>query len=134
MILMNKQQIYRGMSFIRYKDRKTVTLSDSDLVKQDIINHIYTRRKERIMMPKFGTRIPDMPFEQMDNTLLNNLEYDIQTVVNYDPRVTLRSNEFSSGIRITPFYDDNIIVASVDLFYVELDFSETMEINLEFES
>lgn len=131
---MNKRQIYRGISFIRYKDRKTLTLSDSDLVKQDIINHIYTRRKERMMMPKFGTRIPDMPFEQMDNTLLNNLEYDILMVVNYDPRVVLRSNEFSSGIRVTPFYDENIIVASVDLFYVELDFSETMEINLEFES
>lgn len=129
---MAKKNIYRGISFMRYKDRKTLSLSDIELVKQDLLNHIYTRWRERIMMPTFGTRIPDMPFEQIDSTLLHNLEQDLLRVVDYDPRVELVTNDYVQGIRVTPFIDDHIVVASVDLYYVELDVSETLDIKLEF--
>jgi phage baseplate assembly protein W len=84
------------------------------------------------MLPTFGTRIPDMPFDPLDDILLTFIEDDLLTVVNYDPRVELRSNEFSSGIRVTPLYDENVVIASVDLDYIELDFSETLDIRLEF--
>jgi phage baseplate assembly protein W len=124
--------IYRGISFMRYKDRKTLTLSGVDLVKQDLINHIYTRWRERIMMPKFGTRVPDMPFEPMTRDLLDNLESDLRRVVEYDPRVQLRAHQYTNGIRITPLYEENVVVASIDLWYVELDLSETLDITLEF--
>jgi phage baseplate assembly protein W len=130
---MAKKNIYRGISFIRYKDKKTLTLLDKELVKQDIVNHIYTRVNERIMMPSFGTRIPDMPFDPMDFILLSALEDDLYTVVQYDPRVELRATEFSSGLRVTPLYDEGIIIASIDLDYIELDISETLEIRLEFD-
>lgn len=129
---MARKNIYRGISFTRYKDRKTLSLSDIELVKQDILNHIYTRLNERIMMPTFGTRIPDMPFDPLDDMLLTFLEDDLLTVMQYDPRVELISNEFSSGIRITPLFEEYAVIATVDLFYVELDLSETVDIRLEF--
>lgn len=131
---MNDKQIYRGLSFMRYKDKKTLTLSGIELVKQDLLNHIYTRWRERIMMPKFGTRVPDMPFEPLTSDLLYNLRSDLLRVVDYDPRVELRVTSYNNGIRVTPFYDENIVVASIDLWYVELDLSETLDIKLDFES
>ena len=118
---------------MRYKDRKTLTLSDIELVKQDILNHIYTRLRERIMMPSFGTRIPDMPFDPLDAELLHNIESDLFRVITYDPRIKLRETSFSSGIRITPLFDDNAVVASIDVWYVEFDVSETLDIRLEFD-
>ena len=130
---MARKRLYKGISFTRYKDKKTLTLSDIELVKQDLLNHIYTRRGERIMMPTFGTRIPDMPFDPLDDTTLFNIEEDLYTVINYDPRVELRVDEFGSGgIRIFPLYDDNAIIASIDLNFIELDISETVELRLEF--
>jgi phage baseplate assembly protein W len=117
---------------MRYKDKKTLTLSGIELVKQDLTNHIYTRWRERIMMPTFGTRIPDMPFEPMDRELLDNLDADLRRVVQYDPRVQLRAHLYATGIRITPMFAENMVVASLDLWYVELDLSETLDITLEF--
>lgn len=129
---MAKKNIYRGLSFVGYKDRKTLSLSDKELVKQDILNHIYTRSNERIMMPDFGTRIPDMPFDPLDEILLTFIEDDLRTVVNYDPRVELISDALHAGIIVTPLYDENAVIATVDLYYVELDLSETIDIRLEF--
>lgn len=130
--LMAQTNIYRGISFIRYKDKKTLTLSDIELVKQDLVNHIYTRWRERIMMPSFGTRIPEMPYEQLDSNLIHDIEQDLLRVVDYDPRVQLITSQYVRGIRVTPLIDDLIVVASIDLLYIELNVSETLEIRLEF--
>lgn len=120
------------MSFVNYKNNKTLSLRDKDLVNQDLLNHIFTRVGERIMMPSFGTHIPDMPFEPLDDILLSVLEEDLFTVINYDPRVELRTDIYSSGIRIIPLYDEYAVIASIDLTYIELDLSETLDIRLEF--
>lgn len=130
---MAKKRLYRGISFIRYKDKKTLSLSDIELVKQDLLNHIFTRWGERIMMPTFGTRIPDMPFEQLDDITLFYMEEDLLNVINYDPRVEMRVDESGAGgLRINPLYDENAVIASIDLNYIELDISDTLEIRLEF--
>lgn len=130
---MAEKRLYRGISFTNYKERKTLSMANIELVKRDILNHIFTRQGERIMMPTFGTRIPDMPFEPLDDTTLLIIEEDLQTVINYDPRVELREDEYGNGgIQITPLYDENAVIATIDLNYVELDISDTLEIRLEF--
>ena len=130
---MAKQRIYRGMSFINYKNNKTLSLSAIDLVKQDLLNHIYTRRGERKMMPTFGTRIPDMLFEQLDDITMGIIQEDLLTVIDYDPRVEFVPNGiFETGVEITPLYDENAIIATVNLYYIELDLKEVLHIRLEF--
>ena len=131
---MAKSKIYRGISFIRYKDSKTLSLFDIELVKQDLLNHIYTRFKERIKMPRFGTRIPDMLFEPLDSEILEAIEDDLVTVVNYDPRVefSIENAPFEGGIEITPLYDENAVIATVELFYIEFDLTQKLDIRLEF--
>jgi hypothetical protein len=73
-----------------------------------------------------------MPFDPLDDILLTFLEDDLLTVMEYDPRVELQRSETSNGIQITPLYDENIVIATVQLFYVELDLSESIDIRLDF--
>jgi phage baseplate assembly protein W len=76
------------------------------------------------MMPNFGTRIPDMVFEPMDSFTLIIIEEDLRAVIAFDPRVELRS------LSITPLPDNNTVIASMSLLYVELNLIGSMDINI----
>ena len=116
--------IYRGYSSHNYASAKTFKLTDVELVKMDLLSHIYTRKTDRIMMPNFGTRIPDMVFEPMDSFTLIIIEEDLRAVIAFDPRVELRS------LSITPLPDNNTVIASIGLLYVELNLIGSMDINI----
>ena len=118
---------YRGYSSYEYQSKKTFNLTDLELVKLDLLNHIFTRRGERVMMPLFGTRIPDLPFEPLDPITLSILEEDLRTVIQFDPRVQLLE------LVVTPSYDTNSVVAAMLLLYVELNITDNLDINLVFE-
>jgi phage baseplate assembly protein W len=120
--------LYRGYSSYEYQDNKTFKLTDVELVKLDLLNHMFTRKGERVMMPRFGTRIPDLAFEPMDDITLMVLEEDLRAVVNFDPRVKLLD------LRIIPSPDENQVTASVDLLYIELDTVDTLDLNITFEA
>ena len=120
--------LYRGFSSYEYQNTKTFNLTDVELVKLDLLNHIFTRRGERVMMPRFGTRIPDLAFEPLDDITLMVLEEDLRYVVNFDPRVSLVE------LTVTPNPDTNSVVASLMLFYVELDLVDSLDLNITFES
>lgn len=119
--------LYRGYSSYEYQANKTFSISDVELVKLDILNHIFTRKGERVMMPNFGTRIPDLAFEPMDGITLAILEEDLRAVVSFDPRVSLLN------LLITPMPDTNTIIASMRLLYVELNIEGNLDINITFE-
>jgi phage baseplate assembly protein W len=80
------------------------------------------------MMPNFGTQIPDLAFEPLDEITLDILRSDLEYVFKYDPRVELLS------LVITPFYDDNAVLAQATLRYIELNLTGTLEFNIEFDS
>lgn len=120
--------LYRGYSSYEYQNNKTFKLTDVELVKLDLLNHIFTRRGERVMMPRFGTRIPDLAFEPLDDITLLVLEEDLRTVVNFDPRVSLLD------LTITPDPDTNSVVASINLYYIELDLVSSLDLNITFEA
>ena len=119
--------VYRGFSFHEYQNKKTFGIKDIELVKLDLLNHIYTRKGSRVMMPEYGTRIPDMAFEQLDELTLMVLEEDINAVINFDPRVRKLS------MSITPNYDANYVTIDVRLLYVEFNVTDTMNLNIQFD-
>ena len=119
--------LYKGFSTFEFERNKSFKLNDIELVKLDLLNHIFTRRGERVMMPSFGTMIPDMIFEPLDGSTLSTIEDELRSVFNYDPRVELLN------LLITPNYDQNSIVASATLLYVELDMVDNLELNIQFE-
>lgn len=119
--------VYKGVSFKNYDRNKNFVLTNMSLVKRDIINHIFTRRGERVMMPRFGTRIPDMIMEPMDDITINIIAEDIERVLRYDPRV--KTLEYA----VIPDYDEKSILVTALLEYVELDLTDVLDINIEFE-
>ena len=114
------RNVYLGFSTANSK--KSFQLKDKDLVNRDLMNHIYTLRGERPMMPGFGTRIPLMVFEPLDQQSLDVVEQDLREVVDYDPRVQLLD------IAVLALPDHNAIVAVLDLRYVELAITDSLRI------
>lgn len=92
---------YKGFSS---KELKTgFKLYDIDLVKQDIINHLYIRKGEKLENPEFGTVIWDILFEPMTDDVKKIITDDIEQIINYDPRIVVNSVSVDStdmGIRI----------------------------------
>ncbi len=123
---MNEPVLYKGISFFRYQYDKSIVMTNIQLVKRDLMNHIFTRKGDRIKMPDFGTRIPDMLFEQMTDDLIFSIETELESVFNYDPRVELINMD------VLPFYDKNSLYVVADLRYIELDITDRFDLNLEF--
>lgn len=119
--------LYKGYSSFEYEKNKTFALINQDLVNMDLLNHIYTRRGSRVMMPTFGTRIPELPFEPLDDDTLAILREDLETVINFDPRVKLLQ------LNIIPDFDNNRVVAAARLLYIELNIVDNLNLNIIFE-
>lgn len=116
--------VYKGFSTANWVKNKTFVLTDIELVKQDLLNHIFTIRGERVNMPAFGTRIPLMAFEPNDEKTRAIIEQDLREVFDYDPRVNLIS------LKVLTLPDNNAIIALADLFYVELDVQDVLQIEV----
>jgi phage baseplate assembly protein W len=118
--------LYNGFSSHEYQRNKMFGIKDIELVKLDLLNHIFTRKGERLMMPTFGTRIPDMAFEPLDEMTMMIIEEDLNAVVRFDPRVELIE------MQLTPNYDTNTVVASLRLLYKEFNIVDNMDLNIVF--
>jgi len=121
-----KNNLYKGFSFKKFQKDKSFLMKDVDLVKEDLRNHIFTRYGERVKMANFGTRIPDMPFEQLELENLILIYEELENVFKYDPRVELLS------LDIIPDFDNNIVLAYAELNYVELNINDRLDLKIEF--
>ncbi len=119
--------LYKGYSSFEYERAKTLRLNDIELVKMDILNHLFTRYGERVMMPNFGSIIPDITFEPLDNETVETVQEEIAAVVNFDPRVEL--------LDLAPIvdFDQGIIQMHVKLRFIEFDIVDNMDLNITFE-
>lgn len=112
---------YKGFSS---KEAKTgYKLYDIDLVKQDIINHFYIKKGEKLENPNFGTIIWDLLFEPMTEEVKNLISKDVEEIINYDPRVAVQVvavDATDMGIRI-----------SAELIYLPFNVSESMIFNFD---
>ena len=114
---------YRGFSTAAFSvNRKSFMVTNAELVKQDLLNHIYTIPGERPHQPNFGTRIPLLAFEPLDEKTLSIIREDIEMVCNYDPRVRL----VDMSMNVLP--DLNAVAVFIDLEYLELDVKETLRL------
>lgn len=91
---------------------------DIDLVKQDIINHFYIRKGEKLMNPDFGTVIWDLLFEPFTEEVKKLIVEDVEQIINYDPRIAINSvviDTTDMGIRI-----------EADITYLPFNINEKM--------
>ena len=93
--------VYKGFS--TYNRYKKYRVSDFDLAKQDLYNHLHIRKGEKLMNPDFGTIIWGMLFEPLTNEVKTIISDDITAIVNYDPRLIVERisiAEYENGLQI----------------------------------
>lgn len=102
-IVNQEQAIFTYKGFSSKEPTRNYKLYDIDLVKQDLINHFYIRKGEKLENPEFGTVIWDMIFEQFTEEVKNIIAKDVEDIINYDPRIVVNEIQIDStdmGIRI----------------------------------
>lgn len=119
------KKFYKGFSSRNYHDLGTgFEIYNVDCVTEDLLNHIFTIKGERVMMPDFGTRIPLMVFEPNDEYSQDVIREDLMTVFKYDPRVELIT------LVLNPKEDENYIEAIATLKYLEFDVTKDLHIEI----
>jgi phage baseplate assembly protein W len=111
---------------LEYPGNNTFKVTDIPLVERNLLNHIFTKKGSRKMMPTFGTIIPTLLFETMTDVVIEQVKSDLTAVVAYDPRVKLKK------MSVIPNYDTSTLTCSMDLYYIELNVTKNMEFHLEF--
>jgi len=124
---MTRTNLYKGYSSFEFEKSKTLTLRDVELVKLDLLNHIFTPRGSRVMMPTFGTIVQELTFEPLDSDTLDELHTEIKGVMDYDPRVEILK------LAVVPDYDTNTAIVECTLLYIELDTVDEFNLNIQFE-
>jgi phage baseplate assembly protein W len=112
---------YKGFSSV--ESANNYKLYDIDLVKQDIINHFYIRKGEKLENPEFGTVIWDMLFEQFTDEVKKIIAKDVEDIINYDPRIAVNEIQIDTtdqGIRI-----------QADIVYIPFNVNERMSFNFD---
>lgn len=119
--------LYKGFSSFEFQRTKSFAINDIDLVKLDILNHMFTRPGERVMMPNWGSVIPDLTFEPLDVPTIDTLRDEIERIVNFDPRVELVDLEVYADL------DNSSVAAHVKLNFIEFEIVDNMDLNIIFE-
>ena len=112
---------YKGFSST--SQNTNFKLYDIELVKQDLINHFYIRKGEKLMNPEFGTVIWDMLFEPFTEQTKSIIAKDVEDIVNYDPRMLVTAvyvDTTDQGIQIT-----------AELTYLPFNLTEKMTLNFD---
>ena len=118
---------YTGFSSKNFERNKSFIIKNIEVVKNDLLNHIFTRKGARVKMFKFGTRIPDIQFQPLDEITLGIIEEDLRMVVAFYPRVSLRD------LRLLAVAQDNMIIAVLDLNFLYLNFNDTLDVHIEYQ-
>lgn len=118
---------YKGFSTKSYERNKSFVLNDVDVVKEDLKNHIFTRKGERLRMSNFGTRIPDLQYQPLVDDTITIIQEDLTNVFNFDPRVELKD------MKLVKLFDENAVMVFADLYFIYLDFNDQLEIKIEFD-
>lgn len=112
---------YKGFSSLQ--PRSNFKLYDIDIVKQDLINHFYIRKGEKLENPNFGTVIWDIIFEPFTPEIKDIIAKDVEAIINYDPRLIVTELQIDStdfGMRI-----------QADLLYVPFNVQERITFNFD---
>jgi len=98
------------MAVATYKGFSTVgnnfgssKLTDTDLIKRDLLNHFAIRKGEKLMNGEFGTSIQDLLFDPLTEEIKNRIVQEVDAVINSDPRIVSQGvvlDEFGNGLQI----------------------------------
>jgi len=117
---------FRYKGFSSKEASRNFKLYDYELVKQDIINHFYIRKGEKLENPRFGTIIWDTLFENFTPEIKKAIADDVEEIINFDERVKVNSVTVDSteqGIRI-----------EAELVYLPLNLTDSLQLTFDREN
>jgi phage baseplate assembly protein W len=98
------------MAVATYKGFSTVgnnfgssKLTDTDLIKRDLLNHFAIRKGEKLMNGDFGTSIQDLLFDPLTEEIKGRIVQEVDAVRAADPRIVSQGvvlDEFGNGLQI----------------------------------
>jgi phage baseplate assembly protein W len=98
------------MAVATYKGFSTVgnnfgssKLTDTDLIKRDLLNHFAIRKGEKLMNGDFGTSIQDLLFDPLTEEIKGRIVQEVDAVIAADPRIVSQGvvlDEFGNGLQI----------------------------------
>ena len=96
-------------------------LYNIEIVNQDLLNQINTRKGEKVMDPEFGCIVWDLLFEVKSPSIISDIQNDLTRIVNSDPRVTLQ--------KIDIIEQDYGYVGLITLYYNQFATSRQLKVN-----
>jgi phage baseplate assembly protein W len=120
MASLTSKRLFVGYSSVN--SFKSQHLADLKLVEQDLLNHFFTKKNERVMMPGWGCGVWEYLFEPIDS-VREAIIYEAQRVIESDPRVQLRAinvTQLEHGLKI-----------DMDLFYVPFNVVNSFSISFD---
>ncbi len=93
---------YKGFSTVN-NTFGTVKLTDTDLIKRDLLNHFAIRKGEKLMNGNFGTSLRDLIMDPLTDQTKQVIVQEVNDVIDNDPRVVPENvliDEFDKGILI----------------------------------
>ena len=93
---------YKGFSTIN-NNFGSSKLTDTDLIKRDLLNHFAIRKGEKLMNGDFGTSIRDLIMDPLTDDTKALLIQEINAVIENDPRVRsegITLDEYENGLQV----------------------------------
>jgi len=94
--------VYKGISTVN-NNFGSIKLTDTDLIKRDLLNHFAIRKGEKLMNAEFGTSLRDLIMDPLTEETKALIVQEVDTVIKNDPRVRSEGvtiDEYEGGLRI----------------------------------
>ena len=94
--------VYKGFSTVN-NNFGGVKITDTDLIKRDLLNHFAIRKGEKLMNGNFGTSLRDLIMDPLTEETKAIVIQEVNTVIETDPRVRAEGitlDEYENGLQI----------------------------------
>jgi len=93
---------YKGFSTVN-NNFASSKLTDTDLIKRDLLNHFAIRKGEKLMNGEFGTSLRDLIMDPLTDETKAIVIQEVNAVIENDPRVRsegITLDEYENGLQI----------------------------------
>jgi len=94
--------VYKGISTVN-NNFGSIKLTDTDLIKRDLLNHFAIRKGEKLMNAEFGTSLRDLIMDPLTEETKALIVQEVDAVIKNDPRVRSEGvtiDEYEGGLQI----------------------------------
>ena len=94
--------VYKGISTVN-NNFGSIKLTDTNLIKRDLLNHFAIRKGEKLMNAEFGTSLRDLIMDPLTEETKALIVQEVDAVIKNDPRVRSEGvtiDEYEGGLQI----------------------------------